>query len=691
MPPPFPACDLILVVLLQPEPLSFVYCPDCLLLAVISPIMVSSRHRASEMFPTSKKLSVGQSEHRGRRLFDLAFALNKTAPYFMRLAVILSCALSIAAVATGPARPQQNELDRDLGVGNSTGVPGRRRASDASESAVEGAREALVVREGIVFQTAGCPQVISEKEALAKAADKSIPGNVISLTSEGNGRAGNHFLVISDFFAMAYCCKTKVLKMPRYDQSFPTAESGTDGVFETDKRFFDFSGVDTMPLDEYEGLSKNPAVCKPYVELGGRGAIYLRNVHDDLLSCMNRVYVRGCEAAYLEPILGAERFGYCEKPAAAIDRRVLDNRSRQDPGAAPTTSQPPSIDTGSVATSDESQTAIPITDAGAPAAESGSSLRASSRIEKPFFLVDKDDDSDNAFRVHHTPLGEEGSSRNSNVSTRDVQASRASKATLDSRSTLRAVGEGDGELSSGGRQELGVKTLWVEGGDDKRILSRIGERGTAGSLVIHIRSGDIFYSFGPDKEPGRAFLSYGQPPLQFYLHVIASQPWSDVTILTSGSRPHLLNPTYVALQTLQQTGLLGPNVVLHKDRDLLTDIRAMLCADGLAMSRSTLHFFTFAHTRAKHLMVPHECGPGSYARGLRDDRNGDKDTTKKKPVPNNTTLLCIENPDIEIYGVDWKVDEAAYYLYDHWDSSPAQRQDMLLFDGVEGLSRCCAG
>lgn len=45
----------------------------------------------------------------------------------------------------------------------------------------------------------------------------------------------------------------------------------------------------------------------------------------------------------------------------------------------------------------------------------------------------------------------------------------------------------------------------------------------------------------------------------------------------------------------------------------------------------------------------------------------------------------------QVYGVDWEVDEDAYFLYDNWNSSPEQRLDMVLFDGIKGLSRCCSG
>lgn len=40
---------------------------------------------------------------------------------------------------------------------------------------------------------------------------------------------------------------------------------------------------------------------------------YHIDVHNDLLHCMNRVFVRGCEAEYLDPMIHTEDF--CPKPA----------------------------------------------------------------------------------------------------------------------------------------------------------------------------------------------------------------------------------------------------------------------------------------------------------------------------------------------------------------------------------------
>ncbi|CAM9853944.1 unnamed protein product [Scytosiphon promiscuus] len=591
---------------------------------------------------------------------------------------------STVAVAPESALSNPNDSARGIGVDGGSAGSGRRRASNLDSGFDKRTGEDILLSKGNVFQTQGCPQLMTEDEAIAKAKDSSAPGNIINLVSEGKGRAGNHYLVVSSYLAMAYCCKTKVLTMPRYDDTFPSALSGDGGHFETENRFFDFSHVDTLPLEEYEGLSTNPAVCEPHFELGGADAFHLWNIHDDLLSCMNRVYVRGCEAAYLEPLLSTESFSYCPNPAAAIHgRRLSEGGGHRDTAVAGTTPNrvsPSTEDAARALTGEGRETvALPTTDAGAG---------ASVGLTRP--------DPSSGIRGHQdrprpARAAEDGSvnRRKDGALSGDTKATAAHEAALNRRRRLGATRESGGELSADGGPQLGLTSSEVgdNGEEVYPVVSGVEKRGTAGSLVIHIRSGDIFRALEPGRRPSRGFLSYGQPPLQFYLRAIASQPWSDVTILTYCPLPEQLNPTFAALEMMQHAGMLGPNVVTHKDRDLLTDIRAMLCADGLAISRSTLHFLTFAHTRAKHLFVPSECGPGTYARGHREEQ----DTRKKKPNPNNTTLLCIENSETEVYGVDWKVDEAAYYVYDNWDSSPEQRLEMVLFDGIKGLSRCCAG
>lgn len=43
----------------------------------------------------------------------------------------------------------------------------------------------------------------------------------------------------------------------------------------------------------------------------------------------------------------------------------------------------------------------------------------------------------------------------------------------------------------------------------------------------------------------------------------------------------------------------------------------------------------------------------------------------------------------KVYGVVWEEDEDAYGLYNGWQDTEKQLLDMLLFDGVKGLDRCC--
>lgn len=43
----------------------------------------------------------------------------------------------------------------------------------------------------------------------------------------------------------------------------------------SNNRFFDFSGVDTTPLEEYKGLSDNAQVCLPEVTGEGIKAFFL--------------------------------------------------------------------------------------------------------------------------------------------------------------------------------------------------------------------------------------------------------------------------------------------------------------------------------------------------------------------------------------------------------------------------------
>lgn len=64
----------------------------------------------------------------------------------------------------------------------------------------------------------------------------------------------------------------------------------------------------------------------------------------------------------------------------------------------------------------------------------------------------------------------------------------------------------------------------------------------------------------------------------------------------------------------------------------------MLCADALAMSRSSTHLMTTAHTRASCFFLPKECGAGSYHRGYHD----------VKIAAENSIVLQLERPYAEV-------------------------------------------
>lgn len=65
--------------------------------------------------------------------------------------------------------------------------------------------------------------------------------------------------------------------------------------------------------------------------------------------------------------------------------------------------------------------------------------------------------------------------------------------------------------------------------------------------------------------------------------------------------------------------------ILKQERDFEVDLQAMLCADALVTSRSTLGGFTMYHTRARTVFVPSTCdgtgvGFGLTPKHLIDDR-----------------------------------------------------------------------
>ncbi|CAM9136086.1 unnamed protein product [Ectocarpus sp. 12 AP-2014] len=439
---------------------------------------------------------------------------SRVPPLLQRLLLLLTISVGVMVVqqcwgwsaAAGsrsrePLKQQEGSEHAKLGV------------TDTHAFVREAGGETHVMSGANLFQSAGCPQALSRSQAEAALDGGNKTSNTITLLSHGSGRSGNHFLTISSYLAMGFCCRSRLLTLPEVDTAMPGDDEG--GGFKAGERWFDFSRV-TPPWPGFEQLGDNPEVCRPQMEDGADNAFGYEHVHSRLLRCMNRVYLRGCEKAYLGKMVDLE--GFCPK---------------QEPG----------------------------------------------------------------------------------------------------------------------------------------------RRKGAGSLVVHIRSGDIF---NPDEE-GRRRARFGQPPLQYYLHVFGEKDWDNVTFLTAAWNQKAINPTFSILEVMAKAGTLGDNVRLFKNRPLLEDVREMLCADALATSRSSMSFLTFAHSRATTFFVPTPCGNGGFRRMRRPP---------VKATFDNTTLLLLEKPDAEVYGTAWPGNSPKYSVYQAWHDTPEQLLEMATFGGIEGVQKC---
>ena len=378
------------------------------------------------------------------------------------------------------------------------------------------------VRNEIVFQDRNdCRQALSEDEAANVRLHATNTTNIITVAGNEIGRSGNRFIDVSTHLAMAFCCKSGLLELPATDSIFPSMDGSG---FKAKKRFFDFSDAE-LPR-EFDGLWKRPDVCLPERIVEGDTGLKLPGVHDDLRICINRVYLRGCEAEYFGDVV---RTDTCHAETVLPD-------------------------------------------------------------------------------------------------------------------------ENEGKLCR------------------RPIKSDI--KGTE-SLVVHVRSGDIF--------SGRSggLKNFGQPPLQYYLDAIKSQVWKSVTIITFAKKDFQISPVFLELEDMNCRGDLGENVRLYRNRDWTVDLRSMLCADALVMSKSSTHCMTLAFTRARKLFVPTTCGSEKkYMRGF----------STGKRYPGNTNVMNAEFPDADVYGIKWG-EESEYSVYKKWGNTPEQYQEIVSFTDLT-LEKC---
>ncbi|CAM9497054.1 unnamed protein product, partial [Ectocarpus fasciculatus] len=159
--------------------------------------------------------------------------------------------------------------------------------------------------------------------------------------------------------------------------------------------------------------------------------------------------------------------------------------------------------------------------------------------------------------------------------------------------------QGENEKGAGGEEEEEEEEEMRPAGEEKG--GEGGGGGGEGNLVLHVRSGDIFSD--------QVLAYYGQPPLQFYLQVIQHADWDSVDVVTNAQEHDGLNPVVPALQAMVDSGDLPDSVRVHTNRTMEEDLLSMVCADGLALARSTLVSLTGFHSKAKRVYGPHQCNP----------------------------------------------------------------------------------
>lgn len=183
------------------------------------------------------------------------------------------------------------------------------------------------------------------------------------------------------------------------------------------------------------------------------------------------------------------------------------------------------------------------------------------------------------------------------------------------------------------------------------LPSQLDPRITDETLVIHIRSGDIFQT------DWAAHAGYVQPPISFYLEIIESSNFQEIVIVT---QPDLKNP---CIHKLQQQ---FPYIRIQAS-SLMEDIRTILSARNLVTGQSTFSLaLGFASSQIQHLYVPQfDLKPGYVKAFLWPD-------IVKLTFQSNYQQQC-KDLDFEIH-----LAKISHYIsIGDWHNSPQQRDLML--------------
>ncbi|CBJ33259.1 hypothetical protein Esi_0450_0011 [Ectocarpus siliculosus] len=205
----------------------------------------------------------------------------------------------------------------------------------------------------------------------------------------------------------------------------------------------------------------------------------------------------------------------------------------------------------------------------------------------------------------------------------------------------------------------GIQLDWEESGHGREATEQEEEEeeeeeeeGSAGNLVMHVRSGDIFVS---PAHPG-----YGQ----YYVQAIQDQQWDRVDVVTNGieDKNHAINPIVPALEAKVAKGQLPGNIHFHKNRTMEEDLLSMICADGFVAARSTLGRVVSHLSSAKRMYFPTSCN---------------------EELKN----LGTEGPGTQVFGMaSW---DHEYTVFRRWNNTADQIAEMMTAD-VGGFEQCTA-
>ncbi|CAM9947114.1 unnamed protein product [Laminaria digitata] len=140
------------------------------------------------------------------------------------------------------------------------------------------------------------------------------------------------------------------------------------------------------------------------------------------------------------------------------------------------------------------------------------------------------------------------------------------------------------------------------------------------------------------------------------------QAWDRIDVVTYADGPESLNPVVAALQAKKAEGELMDNFHIHTNRTMGQDLQAMLCADGLALAQSTLKSLVGFHSSAVWVFGALGCN-----RMLK--------------------TLAAARPNTMVYGVS-KL--RRYSVFESWENTSKQRDEMLTYNRMRGLKRCRA-